>query len=107
MKLAADANVLLSALIGGQAMRVLRHQTIEEILTTEVTLAEVAHDRFAARRFAIKVSTCLPAILETASSMPSAVIAATFALVSAKRLWRMTPSQPKIPAEIEVRACQP
>ena len=41
MKLAADANVLLSALIGGQAMRVLRHQAIEEILTTEMTLAEV------------------------------------------------------------------
>ena len=35
MKLAADANVLLSALIGGQAMRVLRHQAIGEILTTE------------------------------------------------------------------------
>jgi hypothetical protein len=41
VKLAADANVLLSALIGGQAMRVLRHQAIEEILTTEATLAEV------------------------------------------------------------------
>ena len=31
MKLAADANVLLSALIGGQAMRVLRHPVIAEI----------------------------------------------------------------------------
>lgn len=41
VKLAADANVLLSALIGGQAIRVLRHEAIEEILTTEVTLAEV------------------------------------------------------------------
>lgn len=41
MKLAADANVLLSALIGGQAMRVLRHPDVEEILTTEATLAEV------------------------------------------------------------------
>ena len=41
MKLAADANVLLSALIGGQAARILRHQAIEDILTTEFTLAEV------------------------------------------------------------------
>jgi predicted nucleic acid-binding protein len=41
VKLAADANVLLSALIGGQAARVLRHPKIEEILTTETTLAEV------------------------------------------------------------------
>ena len=41
MKLAADANVLLSALIGGQATRVLRHPAVEEILTAEATLAEV------------------------------------------------------------------
>jgi predicted nucleic acid-binding protein len=41
VRLAADANVLLSALIGGNAKRVLRHPSIEEILTTEVTLAEV------------------------------------------------------------------
>ena len=41
MKLAADANVLLSALIGGQAARVFRHPKVEEILTTEFTLAEV------------------------------------------------------------------
>ena len=26
---------------------------------------------------------------------------------SAKRLWEMTPSQPKVPPELEVRACQP
>jgi predicted nucleic acid-binding protein len=41
VKLAADANVLLSALLGGQAARVLRHPAIDEILTTEATLAEV------------------------------------------------------------------
>ena len=41
MKLAADANVLLSALIGGQAARVFRHPDVEEVLTTEFTLSEV------------------------------------------------------------------
>lgn len=41
MKLAADANVLLSALIGGQANRALNHPAVEEILTTEATLSEV------------------------------------------------------------------
>jgi len=40
VKLAADASVLLSALMGGQAKRVLRHPAIEEIPTAEVTLAE-------------------------------------------------------------------
>ncbi len=39
--LAADANVLLSALIGGQAKRVFQHAAIEEIYTTEITVAEV------------------------------------------------------------------
>jgi predicted nucleic acid-binding protein len=41
VKFAADANVLLSALIGGQAARVFRHPKVEEILTTEFTLSEV------------------------------------------------------------------
>ena len=41
MKLAADANVLLSAVIGGRARLVLCHPTIEEILTTATVFAEV------------------------------------------------------------------
>ena len=41
MKVAADANVLLSAVIGGRARLVLTHPEIEEIFTTEATLAEV------------------------------------------------------------------
>ena len=41
MQLAADANVLLSALIGGQAARVFRHPKVEQILTTESALIEV------------------------------------------------------------------
>ncbi|MBI5086031.1 MAG: PIN domain-containing protein [Acidobacteria bacterium] len=41
MRLAVDANVLLSALIGGKEARVLSHPAITEVLTTEPTLAEV------------------------------------------------------------------
>lgn len=41
MRLAADANVLLSSVLGGQAKRIIEHPKIAEILTTEVTLAEV------------------------------------------------------------------
>lgn len=41
MKLAADANVLLSAVIGGRARLVLQHPNVHEILTTERTFAEV------------------------------------------------------------------
>jgi predicted nucleic acid-binding protein len=41
VKLATDANVLLSALIGGRAKLVLNHAQIGEIFTTENTFAEV------------------------------------------------------------------
>ena len=41
MKLVADANVLLSAVIGGRARAVLEHPQVTGILTTEFTLAEV------------------------------------------------------------------
>lgn len=41
MKLAADANVLLSAVIGGRARLVFNPAEIEEILTTEAVFAEV------------------------------------------------------------------
>jgi len=41
VKLAADANVLLSALIGGRAKLALSHPQIGEIFTTEHTFSEV------------------------------------------------------------------
>lgn len=41
MNLAADANVLLSALIGGRARLILSHPQIHEVFTTEHTFAEV------------------------------------------------------------------
>jgi len=41
VRLVADANVLLAALLGGQAKTVLQHPKIDEVLTTEVTFAEV------------------------------------------------------------------
>ena len=41
MRLAGDANVLLAAVLGGRASLILSHPKIEEVLTTEVNLAEV------------------------------------------------------------------
>ena len=41
MKLAADANVLLSAVIGGRARLIFSHPQVDEVFTTEYTLAEV------------------------------------------------------------------
>ena len=41
MRLAADANALLSAVIGGRARLVLSHSSVEEVLTTTTVFAEV------------------------------------------------------------------
>ncbi len=41
VKLAADANVLLSAVIGGRARLVFGHPKVDEIFTTERTFAEI------------------------------------------------------------------
>lgn len=41
MKLAADANVLLAAVMGGRAKLILNHPQVQEVLTTEHTIAEV------------------------------------------------------------------
>ena len=41
MRLAADANVLLSAVLGGRARLILESTEIQEVLTAEATLAEV------------------------------------------------------------------
>ena len=41
VKLAADANVLLSALIGGRARLALTHPSLEEVVTTQHTFSEV------------------------------------------------------------------
>jgi predicted nucleic acid-binding protein len=41
VKIAADANVLLSAVLGGRANLILQHPEVEEIVTAEETLDEV------------------------------------------------------------------
>lgn len=41
MRLAADANVLLSAVLGGRAKLILTHSAVVEVLTTAQTLGEV------------------------------------------------------------------
>lgn len=71
MKFAADANVLLSALIGGQAARVLGHPAIEEILTTEVTLSEVQEY---AEPLARKRHLSIDIVLLAASTLPVTTI---------------------------------
>jgi predicted nucleic acid-binding protein len=79
VKLAADANVLLSALIGGQAVRVFRHAAIEGILTTEATLAEVQEY---APRLAQKKRLPVDIVLLAAATLPVVTISRSVYITS-------------------------
>ena len=86
MKLAADANVLLSAVLGGRAKVVLSHPKIEGIFTTEVTLSEVEeYVILLARKRRLSLDTLLLAV----AALPVAVVEReTYAraIVQARRL---------------------
>ncbi|MGA7685113.1 MAG: PIN domain-containing protein [Terriglobales bacterium] len=63
MRLVADANVLLAAVLGGRAKAVLQHPEIEEVLTAEVTFGEVQeYSVILAREKRLPVDTLLLAM---------------------------------------------
>ena len=71
MKLVADANVLLSAVLGGRAKVVLSHPKIEGIFTTEVTLSEVEeYVILLARKRRLSLDTLLLAV----ATLPVSVV---------------------------------
>jgi predicted nucleic acid-binding protein len=72
VKLAADANVLLSAVIGGRAGLVLSSPTVEEVLTTASVFAEV--EEYAAtlgQKKKISAETLMLAV----ASLPVSIVA--------------------------------
>lgn len=74
MRLAADANVLLSAVIGGRARLVFGHPEIREILTTQRTFAELEeYAPVLARKKGLPPDVLLLAI----AALPVAVIGRT------------------------------
>ena len=72
MRLVADANVLLSAVLGGRAKAILEHPKIELVVTAEVTFAEV--QEYAAQ-LAIKKRLPLDLVLLTMASLPVKIVA--------------------------------
>jgi len=71
VKLAADANVLLSAVLGGRAKIVLTHPAIEEIFTAEATFSEVEeYVAILARRKRLSLDTLLLAV----ATLPVSVV---------------------------------
>ncbi len=72
MKLAADANVLLSEVIGGRARLVLTHPQIEELLTTATVFAEVEEYALELGR---KRKIAPEALMLAVASLPVSIVA--------------------------------
>lgn len=71
MRLVADANVLLAAVLGGSAARVLRHPRVEAVLAAAAVLEEVHEYALGlARRKNLRVDTILTAVV----SLPVIVV---------------------------------
>ncbi len=71
MRLAADANVLLSTVLGGRARLILDHPQVEEILTAEPIMAEVEeYATLLARKKRLAVDLLLLAV----SALPVTVL---------------------------------
>ena len=71
VRLVADANVLLSAALGGRAKAVLEHPGVTEVLTAEVTLSEV--QEYAAQ-LARKKRLSLDVVLMAVAALPVRVV---------------------------------
>lgn len=86
MRLVADANVLLAAVLGGRAKAILQHSKIDELLTAEATLAEVQeYAVILARKRLLSLDTLLLAI----AALPVTVVeqaAYSSALPQARKL---------------------
>jgi predicted nucleic acid-binding protein len=86
VRLVADANVLLAAVLGGRAKAVLKHPEIEEVLTAEVTLAEVQeYAVILARRRRLSLDTLLLAVAALPVTLVEANVYAA-ALPQARKL---------------------
>jgi predicted nucleic acid-binding protein len=71
VRLVADGNVLLSAVLGGRAKAVLEHPGVTEVFTAEVTLAEV--QEYAAG-LAIRKRFSLDMVLMAVAALPVRVV---------------------------------
>ena len=92
MRLAADANVLLSAVIGGRARLVFTSALIEEVLTTEHTFTELQEY---APVLAEKKRLSLKTVLLAVSSLPVTVVPqqiySSFMPAARKRIGKRDP----------------
>ena len=74
MRLVADANVLLSAVLGGRAGDVLKHSEVHEVLTAEAAFAEVQEYAVLLAR---KRGVSVDAVLLTVAASPVLMVERT------------------------------
>jgi predicted nucleic acid-binding protein len=86
VKLVADANVLLSAVLGGRAGLVLTHADIESIYTAESTFREVEEY---ARVLAVKKRLPLDTLLLAVATLPVSIVERNVFLHSLRRAQRL------------------
>jgi len=92
VNLAADANVLLSALIGGRARQALNHPQIREVFTTEHTFAEVEeYAPILSRRKHLPSDVLLLAVAALPVTLVSGAQYAKSIAEAAKRIGRRDP----------------
>jgi predicted nucleic acid-binding protein len=92
LRLAADANVLLSAVIGGRAKLVLTHATVEEILTTESVYAEVEeYASILGRKKKYSPETLMLAVASLPVSIVKSEVYATSVRQARKRIGKRDP----------------
>ncbi len=92
MKLAADANVLLSAVIGGRARLVLSSPTVEEVLTTASVFAEI--EEYAAilgQKKRIPPETVMLAVASLPVSIVAAEVYARSVALARRRIGKRDP----------------
>ena len=99
MKLVADANVLLSAVIGGRAKLVLTHEEIEGVFTTEKTFREV--EEYAAQ-LAHKRRLAPDMLLLAVATLPVSIVAPVSYAASLPRARRLIGKRD--PDDIEILA---
>jgi predicted nucleic acid-binding protein len=71
VKLVADANVLLSAILGGRAKAVLEHPSVSEVLVADTVIAEVQEY---APRLAAKKRLPLDIVLMAVATLPVKIV---------------------------------
>jgi predicted nucleic acid-binding protein len=99
VNLVADANVLLSAVLGGRAKSVLTHPVVEEIFTTEFTLREVEEYAVVLAR---KRRLALDTLLLAVATLPVSVVARETYVRSVARARRLIGGRD--PDDIEILA---